>query len=157
MTFSSNLSSALIRLATASNTLNANIGSLPALTTINKSNIVAALNEVKAAAEAAQASSLQINDATTVTDATWSSAKILAKVNEATAALINGADGAHDTLKELADQIVALAQADNGLLSFTAAQALTAPQQLQGCNNLGIGDPATDFVAVIEANLAAGL
>lgn len=49
------------------------------------------------------------------------------------------------------------ADQDGGLLSFAQAQTLTAPQQLQGCTNLGIGDPAHNYVTAIESALSAGL
>jgi hypothetical protein len=109
------------------------------------------------AAIAALPASAQIDDAVTVGNKVWSSNKTQAQINAAVAALINGAGVDSDTLKELADDIAALAQADNGLLSFTAVQALTAPQKLQACQNLGIGDPDHDFLPAINAALNAGL
>lgn len=110
-----------------------------------------------AAAIAALPASAQINDNVTGAASVWSSTKTQAQITAAITALINGAGVDSDTLKELADDITALAQADNGLLSFTAAQALTAPQQLQACTNLGIGDPDHNYVTAIEAALNAGL
>lgn len=110
-----------------------------------------------AAAIAALPSSVVIDDAATAANKVWSSTKTQAQITAAITALINGAGVDSDTLKELADDITALAQADNGLLSFTAAQALTAPQQLQACNNLGIGNPDWDYVPAIAAALNAGL
>jgi hypothetical protein len=100
---------------------------------------------------------VQIDDLAASGSTTYSSTKINAQINTAVTALISGAPGAQDTLAELAGQITALAQADNGLLSFTAAQTLTAPEQAQGGANLGIGDPNHVFVTAIEANLAVGL
>ena len=44
------------------------------------------------------------------------------ELTEAITDLINGADADSDTLKELADKITALAQADKGLVSATSAQ-----------------------------------
>lgn len=122
--------------------------------------LVAALNAVDtkaAAAFAAAGSAAQIDDAATANNKTWSSTKIQTQITAAITALINGAPGAQDTLAELAAQITGLTQADAGLLSFAVAQALTAPQQLQACTNLGIGDPDHNYVTAIDAALNAGL
>lgn len=40
------------------------------------------------------------------------------------------------------------------LLSFGEPQTLTAPQQLQGCTNLGVGDPEFNYVTGINAALS---
>lgn len=130
--------------------INGNAAGLSALTTTNKTNLVAALNELKTLIPAASAS---IDDASTAADTTWSSTKINSQINAAIAALVNDAPGASDTLKELADQLAALAQADTGLLSFAGAQTLTAGQKTQGCTNLGVGEPETDFVTVFNTGL----
>jgi hypothetical protein len=154
MSQQTNIASAFLRCVTAINTLGGRIGTLTGLTTADKTSLVAALNEVRAAIPAP---GVAINDGVTATGTTWSSTKIQAQVTAAITALVNGAPGAQDTLAELAGQITALAQTDNGLLNFTAVQTLTVPQQLQGCTNLGVGDPAFNFVTGIEASLAAGL
>ena len=130
--------------------INGNAAGLSALTTTNKTNLVAALNELKTLIPAASAS---IDDASTAAGTTWSSTKINAQINSAIAALVNGAPGTSDTLKELADQLAALVQADTGLLSFAGVQTLTAGQKTQGCTNLGVGEPETDFVTVFNAGL----
>jgi capsid protein len=153
MTMQTNIASAMMRLVTATNAVNSKIGNLASLTTTEKSNIVGALNELKTALNSAAI----ISDSTSSTTSTWSSSKIQTQITSAITALINGADGASDTLKELADKITALAQADVGLLSFAQAQTLTAGQQLQGATNLGIGDPNHNYVTAIDAALSAGL
>ena len=130
--------------------INGNAAGLSALTTTNKTNLVAALNELKALIPA---TSVSIDDASTAAGTTWSSTKINAQINSAIAALVNGAPGTSDTLKELADQLAALVQADTGLLSFAGAQTLTAEQKTQGCTNLGVGEPETDFVTVFNTGL----
>lgn len=126
--------------------------------------LATAINALDAKAQAALAAAIaalpaaaQIDDNVTTAGKVWSGLKTQTQITAAINALINGAGVADDTLKELADKIVALAQADNGLLSFAAAQALTAPQQLQACQNLGIGDPDHNYVTAIEATLNAGL
>ena len=130
--------------------INGNAAGLSALTTTNKTNLVAALNELKTLIPAA---SVSIDDASTAAGTTWSSTKINSQINAAIAALVNGAPGSSDTLKELADQLAALVQADTGLLSFAGAQTLTAGQKTQGCTNLGVGEPETDFVTVFNTGL----
>ena len=130
--------------------INGNTAGLSALTTTNKTSLVAALNELKTLIPAASAS---IDDASTAAGTTWSSTKINSQINAAIAALVNGAPGSSDTLKELADQLAALVQADTGLLSFAGAQTLTAGQKTQGCTNLGVGEPETDFVTVFNTGL----
>jgi hypothetical protein len=153
MTMQTNLASAFMRVVNATNAVNAKIGDLASLTTTEKSTLVGALNELKTALNGAAI----INDSASGTTSTWSSSKIQTQINAAITALINGADGASDTLKELADKITALAQADAGLLSFGQAQTLSAAQQAQGGNNLGIGDPNWDYVPAITAALTSGL
>ena len=105
------------------------------------------------ATNAFNAMGLQKDDASTAAGTTWSSTKINSQINAAIAALVNGAPGSSDTLKELADQLAALVQADTGLLSFAGAQTLTAGQKTQGCTNLGVGEPETDFVSVFNTGL----
>lgn len=106
---------------------------------------------------AALPAAAQIDDNATAANKTWSSNKINAQVNAAVASLINGAGVSDDTLKELADKIVALGQADAGLVSTAGAQVFNAAQKLQACQNMGIGDPEHDYVPAIVAALNAGL
>lgn len=153
MTMQTNLASAFMRVVTATNAVNSKIGNLATLTTTEKSTIVGALNELKTALNSAAI----ISDETTELVTTWSSSKIQSQINSAIASLINGADGDSDTLLELSNKILALVQADNGLLSFVEAQTLTPEQMLQGATNLGIGDPNHNYVTAINLNLASGL
>lgn len=125
--------------------------------------LVTAINAVDAKAVAAQAAiaalpaNVVIDDAVTAANKVWSSTKTQAQITAAVTALLNGAGVADDTLKELADKILALAQADNGLLSFAAQQVLTAPQLVQAWANLELGDPAHNYVTAIAAALNPGL
>lgn len=154
MSTQSNLASAFLRIVTAVNSVSGRVGTLSSLTTTDKASLVAALNEVKSLIPVAAA---VIDDAATSTGSTWSSTKIQNQITAAITALVSGAPGAQDTLSELAAQITALAAADGSLLSFGGPQTLTTPQKLQACENLGIGDPAHNYVTAIESNLAAGL
>jgi len=141
-------------------------GAFSGLTTTAQ-NIKDAINELKSDVDAAASSGgASINDTTTSTSSVWSSSKtnteIGSQVTAAVNGVVDGAPGAIDTLNELAAAIgddanfagtVTTALANR--LRFDAAQTLTAPQQLQGCNNLGVGDPTTDFVTAFETALAA--
>ena len=134
------------------NTLKSNQGDLLQLTTTQKSSLVTAINEIRSLVS----SSPSISDGTTTTTNTWSSTKISTEITKAINNLINGADVSSDTLKELADKITALAQADNGLVSAKISQSFTAPEKLQARNNIDvyskaeIGDINTNFVATID-------
>ena len=135
-------------------TLIANQGSLTALTTTNKTSLVAALNELKTAITNAS----NINDTSTSTSATWSSDKINTSINNAVAALVNGAGTTLDTLKELADALgndanfaATIAAQMGKRVRVDAAQTFTVAEQAQGCANLGIGNPDTDLLAVYIA------
>lgn len=132
------------------------IGAKANLTTATKASLVAAINELKAAIDAFPAG-VTINDAATSAGSTWSSSKINTQIAGAVAALINGASGDSDTLKELADKIGALAQADTGLVSVAGAQTFNTAQQLQACTNIGVGNPERNYTAEIVAGLRAGL
>ena len=130
--------------------LTTNQGSLTTLTTTNKTSLVAALNELKTAI----ANASNINDTATNTSATWSSQKINTALNNAVTSLVNGAGTTLDTLKELAAALgndanfaATIATQMGKRVRVDAAQTFTAAEQAQGCANLGIGNPDTDFVA----------
>jgi len=152
--------------------LNGNAADNSALITTSKTNLVAAINEVKAQANSLAASAgATINDASNAsTTQTYSISKILTSISEGQAAvkaeILGGAGAAFDTLKELEDllttsgsDLAALTTALGNRLRFDAAQALTAPQKAQANTNLGSlslaqsGDPDTNLVAVFEAGL----
>lgn len=152
--------------------LNGNASDNAALITTSKTNLVAAINEVKAQANSLAASGgATINDASGAsTTQTYSVTKILTSISEAKAAvkaeILGGAGAAFDTLKELEDalagsagELTALTTALGNRLRFDAAQALTAPQKVQANANLGsaaladTGNLDTNLVAVFEAGL----
>ncbi|MCK6159407.1 hypothetical protein KZX29_11525 [Moraxella osloensis] len=134
------------------NTLKGNQGDLTKLGTADKTSLVNALNELKVTID----NKTSINDGQKTTSNTWSATKISNEITTAITNLINGADASSDTLKELADKITALAQADNGLVSANQAQSFTAAQKLQARNNIDvyskaeIGDINTNFVNTIN-------
>lgn len=135
------------------NTLKGNQGDLTKLSTADKTSLVNALNELKTTID----NKTSINDSQNTTANTWSATKISNEITQAITNLINGADASSDTLKELADKIAALAQADNGLVSANQLQAFTEQQKAQARSNIDvyskaeIGDINTNFVTTINA------
>ena len=133
-------------------TLKGNQGDLTKLSTTDKTSLVNALNELKNTID----NKTSINDSQKTAANTWSATKISTEITTAITNVINGADVSSDTLKELADKIAALAQADNGLVSAKVAQSFTAPEKLQARNNIDvyskaeIGDVNTNFVTTIN-------
>jgi len=130
--------------------LTTNQGTLTALTTTDKTSLVKAINELKSSI----ANATNINDTSTSTSATWSSDKINSSINNAVSALVNGASTTLDTLKELADALgndanfaTSIATQMGKRVRVDAPQTFTVTEQAQGCANLGIGNPDTDFVA----------
>lgn len=164
-TYSQQIADALTALTTGIKVERAKIGDLASLSTTAKSSLVAALNELVAAIGGAGAS---INDTTASTSSVYSSQKV-ADLLTATRDQILGANinAALDTLKEFQDAIgndpsfaATTAAALGNRVRFDAVQTLTAPQKVQGTANLGavslvqLGDPATDFLAVVNTGLA---
>lgn len=130
--------------------LTTNQGTLTALTTTDKTSLVKAINELKSSI----ANATNINDTSTSTSATWSSDKINSSINNAVSALVNGASTTLDTLSELADALgndanfaTTIAAQMGKRVRVDAPQTFTVTEQAQGCANLGIGNPDTDFVA----------
>lgn len=114
--------------------INGNTGGLGALTTTAKGNLVLAINEVHAGIGGAGAS---INDATVSTVSVWSSSKTSGEIQAAVTALINGAPGALDTLKELADALAASDSADDAAIaalvtSIAEKVSLTGAETIAG-------------------------
>lgn len=140
-------------------------GSLTSLTTTARSNLVAAINELKSITDGLAGGGAAINDAagdgdTTVT---WSADKIFDSIAAAKAALKNelldGAGAALDTLNELGDALnndpnfaATIAAEIANRVRYDAAQALSEPQKAQARSNIGaqaaadVGDTDRDFV-----------
>ena len=141
-------------------------GSLSALTTTAKASLVAAVNELKTAVDAAAGGGVSIDDGVGdgATGVTWSADKIFDAIEAAKTAVKNdltaGAAAALDTLSELAAALnndpafaATIAAEIANRVRYDAAQTLTAPQQTQARANIGaqsaaaIGDPDRDIVA----------
>ena len=169
MSLATNLQGLATRIATEIKSvrtlINGNAADLSALTTTNKSTIVAAINELDTAVtNAAQSGGASINDETVAASTTWSSSKIDSTidldVSAAISSLVDGADPALDTLKELAvalqdndSDIGAITTALDHRVRFDAAQTLTDPEKVQARSNIGAG--TSDLVIGTTAGTAA--
>lgn len=150
MPFSPNVQSAITRMATEFKTIRALTGALTSLTTTDKTNLVAAINEIKAASLNAGA---QINDTIAGTGTVYSSSKTEAHVADRIAALVAGSPALLDTLDEVAAAIgddpnfaATITTALGNRVRYDAAQTLTAPQQVQARANIGAGTGNSNLV-----------
>ncbi|WP_347252877.1 hypothetical protein [Dokdonella sp.] len=163
MSLASRIESLVIRVAQEFIDVRAKTGNLAQLATTEKSNLVAAINELKDAVTATSG----IDDGQISTSTTYSSNKIVDLLDTLKAEILGGADAAYDTLLEIQELLTsgstgldALLAAVNNRVRFDAAQALTSEEQAQVRSNIGaiastdVGDPETDFSAVFEAALA---
>jgi len=162
MSLATRIESLVIRVAQEFNDVRAKAGNLANLTTTDKSNLVAAINELKAAV----VSSAVIDDAHVATTTTYSSNKIVSLLDALKTEILGGADAAYDTLVEIQQLLQngtsgldALLAAVNNRVRFDAAQSLTVAEQLQARSNIGavaasdVGNTDTDFVAVFVGAL----
>ena len=162
MSLATRIESLVIRVAQEFNDVRAKAGNLANLTTTDKSNLVAAINELKAAVSA----STVIDDAQVALTSTYSSSKIVSLLDALKSEILGGADAAYDTLLEIqqvlqsgTSGLEALLAAINQRVRFDAAQSLTVAEQSQARSNIGavassdLGNPDTDFVAVFEGAL----
>lgn len=174
-----NIQSFAVRVATESKALrtllNGNQADLAGLSTTAKGNLVSAVNEVLAVAQAAAgAGGAAIDDTTASTTKVYSSSKVNSQIADARAALkselLGGAGAAFDTLKELYDLLQAGDQADQNAITalntalgnrvrFDAAQTLTTAQKVTANANMGslsladFGSTTTNYVTIFEAGL----
>ncbi|AUM00561.1 hypothetical protein B4966_10585 [Rhodocyclaceae bacterium] len=162
MSLATRIESLVLRVAQEFNDVRAKAGNLANLTTTDKSSLVAAINELKAAVQSATA----IDDTQVATTSTYSSSKIVTLLDTLKAEILGGADAAYDTLLEIQQLLQdgtsgldALLAAVNQRVRFDAAQTLTAAEADQARSNIGaassaeVGDTDTDFVAVFEGAL----
>lgn len=121
----------------AINSVQETVGDVAGLSTSIKTDLVSALNELK--------NDLIniINDSVTNTSSTWSSTKIDLEIQEAIDALIDGAPGSLDTLKELAsalqndpDIINALTNMANKRVAVDQVQSFTNTEKAQARSNI---------------------
>ena len=142
-------------------------GDLTALTTTNKTSLVAAINELLALV--GEGGGAGIDDTAQAGGAvTWSVDKITSAITAARNALkdelVGGAGAALDTLAELAAALgdnpsfaTTIATELGNRVRYDAAQTLTTAQKTQACTNIGavelaaIGNPERDLAAVYAA------
>jgi hypothetical protein len=132
------------------------IGDTGSLTQFDSSpDLITALVYLKSEIEKVQSSSSSIIDdsSDTSTDKTWSASKIYTSINSAISSIIDSSPAALDTLNELATALgndpnfaTTLATQMGYRVRVDEAQTFTAEEQAQACENLGIGDPTTDFL-----------
>ena len=164
MSLATRIESLVIRVAQEFNDVRATAGNLASLSTVDKSSLVAAINELKAAVLTATATA--IDDAQVATTTTYSSNKIVALLDALKADILGGADAAYDTLVEIQQLLQngttgldAILSAVNLRVRFDAAQTLTVAEQLQARTNIGavastdVGNTDTDFVAIFDGAL----
>jgi len=164
MSLTTQISSLAVRVATECKSIRSVTGDKTALTTTDKTTLVAAINELKAAL--AGAAGILDTAAAGDTTHTWSADKIVTQLAAVKSEILDGAPAAYDTLLEIANQLATDDSAIGGLLTavgnrvaFDQAQTLTAPQKAQAISNIGaisasdVGDVTTNFVTTFEAGL----
>lgn len=164
MSLQSQISNLAVRVATECKAIRAGMGDKAALTTTDKTSLVAAVNELRASLSAAAG----VLDSAGVGDTahTWSADKIIAQLAALKSEIVAGAPAAFDTLLEISNalagddtELANLLTAVGNRVRFDAAQSLSAPQQAQAIANIGavsaadVGNVAADFVATFEAGL----
>lgn len=148
------ISKANALIANKLNLLKSQIGQLNGLSTTAQTDLVAAINEVKAIADSASSGSVSINDNATNNSEVWSSSKINSEIVTAITTALEGED-----LSDLAQEIANLQLTDNGLISAVAGQSFSSSQQDQARSNINavsatdIGNVNFDFEAEITAIL----
>lgn len=138
------------------NTNNA-IGVLSSLTTTQKSNVVAAINELNASIGAIDLSAVINDAATTATNKTYSVDKIKSLLAALKSDILGGIPStALDTIKELADFLAdntvagGLVEQLGNRVRVDAAQTFTSGQQSQARSNIGAA-AATDLSSLSSA------
>lgn len=178
MSLEQQLVNVVTRMATESKALrtliNGNAANLNALTTTEKGNLVAALNDLQSQLNVVVANAgATISDSSTATSSTWSSSKINTQINAAVSNLVNGSPAALDTLKELSDALGGNASfatdittaLGNRVRTDVNTQNLTETQKGNARTNLDVysktevdtklGDTERDLVAVYTAGLSS--
>lgn len=157
------------------------VGSLSKLNTAAKDSAVAAINELSNRTVALEQLDLAelIDDTAVLLNKVWSSEKTQTEINKAAqqvkSDLLNGADEAFDTLKELGDAISenkdvidSLGEIAGGAVRFDESQGLSSDEKTQARVNIAaassealeqfeeeVGNTDADFVEVFEAALNA--
>ena len=149
--------------------INGNVAGLGSLNTTAKTNLVAAINELKSTLDSmAGASGATINDvASSSTSQTWSITRINSAITSALNGVLNGAPAALDTLQELANALgndanfasTVTAGLSNRVRVDVNTQGLTLTQKQNARTNIDafgiteLGDPTTNFVTTFNTGL----
>lgn len=153
--------------------INGNAADNSALITTAKTNLVAAINEVKAQANSLAASGgATINDSsTTSATQTYSIDKIKSEISSTATSVKNeilgGAGAAYDTLKELQDLLTSEQSAidaintalgnrvrfDVNTQGLTSLQKQNARTNIDAYGSSELGNPDTNFVTTFESGL----
>ena len=120
------------------------IGGVANLQTTDKTSVVAAINELTNGVNTAFSDLENAIDNSYAKKSDLTSLATKSDLSKQITDLIGGADADNDTLKEIADRVTALAQADKGLVSVTSKQAFNEAQKQQARDNIG---------AISEANV----
>ncbi len=144
------------------------LGNPTELTTRDQSNLVAAINEVRALIDVTPGLNIIDDENPNAVSTTFSASGIVRRLDQLKADILGGADGAFDTLKELQDAlagdasgIAALTRALESRVRFDEPQDLTVDSQAQARQNIGaasaeaVGDTEVDLVALFRDALAA--
>lgn len=164
MSLQSQITNLAVRVGTECKSIRGAMGDKSALTTANKTTLVAAINELVTLVSAA--TEIQDTAGAGVLNKTWSADKIASAIAALKSEILDGAPEAYDTLIELATALQGADADIEGVLTalgnrvrFDAAQSMSAPQQAQARANIGavaatdIGDVESNFVATFEAAL----
>ena len=151
--------------AQALNNLDSRTGNITALSTSDKTSLVAAINEVKTSIDSFDPALIDdALDASTIK--TYSIDKIKTLIANVQSSILGGAGEAYDTLQELATELqsndgditnILTAQANR--VAVDASQSFTEAQKTQGRDNIGaanqadIGDITTDHAAALSSQL----
>ena len=166
MSLQTRIESLVQRLAVEFKTVYGSIGPLGNLATVDKTNLVSAINELRTQIISVASGSIIDDTNPSATATTFSASKITTLLDALKTELLGGADAAFDTLRELqealqsdSNALAALLAAVDKRIRFDAAQSLTAGEQAQARANIGavsidmIGNTDTDFIAVFDAAL----
>lgn len=169
MTVETQFLSLVNRITVSINTLNGFIGDLDTLPTTDKSSLINSLIELKGIVDSHYSEQQAlINDNITSSTKTWSSYWISHEINLAITELIDGAPGALNTLKELAnalqnnpDIIASLNDIINKRVAVDVVQSFSTLEQTLGRANInaasdtevqqlltGLGNYNTNFAAI---------
>lgn len=141
--------------------INGNGADLSGLATTTKVSLLAAINELKTAVDAAASSGgAVINDGSTSAATVWSSSKTSTEISTAVSDLVGAAPAALDTLAELASALQSdpnvITALQGGLAKRVSvdAQTFTTPQQDQArinilaASSVDVGPTDTNYVTI---------